>query len=108
MGNRNNKVCIICNKKYHYCPTCRDDANKPSWYAIFDSERCHSIYEICVAYRDKLITVEEAYKNISKLDLSDLDKFTDSTKKQINEIINYKFTNVTKREYKNRAKQNSK
>ena len=87
MGNKNNRSCIICNKSYRYCPTCGEDSDKPSWYFIFDSERCHDIYEICTQYRDKNIDVQKAYERISKLDISDSDNFPESTQVQIKEII---------------------
>lgn len=105
MGRRNNRTCIICNKEYHYCPTCGEDYSKPSWYAIFDGERCHDIYDICVDYRDKKISAEEAYEKISKYDISDIDNFVPVTKNQIKEILelhnkaeskNKKTTNNTK------------
>lgn len=87
MGAKNNRNCIICNKSYHYCPTCGADSSKPTWYAIFNNENCHDIYETCVAYRDKVITPEQAYEKIMKLDISDLESFVDATKAQIKEII---------------------
>lgn len=87
MAKQNNRQCIICNQKYSFCPTCGADAGKPTWYHIFDGERCHEIYEICVSYRDKIIDIREAYERISKLDLSDLENFAPSTKAQIEEIL---------------------
>lgn len=90
MAKQNNKICIICGKQYRFCGNCRGDAGKPSWYHIFDSERCNEVYEICVAYRDKVISIKEAYERLSKLDLSDLESFAPSTKAQIEEIMSYK------------------
>lgn len=87
MGKKNNRKCIICSREYHYCSTCGEDSGKPSWYAIFHSQNCHDIYDVCVAYRDKEITVDEAYDKLSKLDLSDLKNFNETTKGQINEIL---------------------
>lgn len=87
MGKKNNRKCIICQKEYEFCPTCGKDSGKPSWYAIFHSQRCHDIYDVCVAYRDKEITVDEAYNKLEKLDLSDLENFNESTKAQIKEIL---------------------
>lgn len=94
MAGKNNRTCIICGKNYSYCPTCGADSGKPSWYHIFDSERCNEIYEICVSYRDKVMDIKEAYEKVSKLDLSDLENFASSTKRQIEEILNYKKTQL--------------
>lgn len=87
MGNRVNRECIICKSSYHYCPTCGSDSSKPTWYFIFDGENCHDIYEVCTQYRDKIITAEEAYETISKLDISKIENFADVTRLQIEEII---------------------
>ena len=96
MGNKNNRKCIICGHSYHFCPTCGEDAGKPTWYFIFDGENCHDIYEVCTQYRDKKIDVKKAYELISKLDLSNIEDFVEVTKNQIKEIIrlNEEATNV--------------
>lgn len=96
MGKKNNRKCIICGHSYHFCPTCGEDAEKPTWYFIFDGENCHDIYEVCTQYRDKKIDVKKAYELISKLDLSNIEDFVEVTKNQIKEIIrlNEEATNV--------------
>lgn len=94
MGKKNNRICIICNKPYHYCPTCGEDAGKPTWHFVFDNENCNEIYETCVAYRDKVISIKEASEKINKLDLSELENFAESTKAQIKEILQYKENNT--------------
>lgn len=96
MGKKNNRKCIICGHSYHFCPTCGEDAGKPTWYFIFDGENCHDIYEVCTQYRDKKIDVKKAYELISKLDLSNIEDFVEVTKNQIKEIIrlNGEATNV--------------
>ena len=96
MGKKNNRKCIICGHSYHFCPTCGEDAGKPTWYFIFDGENCHNIYEVCTQYRDKKIDAKKAYELISKLDLSNIEDFVEVTKNQIKEIIrlNEEATNV--------------
>lgn len=88
MGAKTNRTCIICKNQYHYCPNCGADAGKPTWYFIFDGQNCHDIYEVCTQYRDKEIDAETAYQLISKLDLSKHENFAESTKLQIEEIMN--------------------
>lgn len=95
MGKNNNRTCIICQRDYHYCGTCGEDSGKPSWYAIFHNQNCHDIYDVCVAYRDKEITTDEAYNKLSKLDLSDLENFNEGTKGQIEEILASQDKNTT-------------
>ena len=94
MERKNNRTCIICKNQYHYCPTCGEDSGKPTWYLIFDGQNCHDIYEVCTQYRDKIIDAETAYSLISKLDISKLDNFYESTKMQIEEIIELHKKNV--------------
>ena len=96
MGKKNNRKCIICGHSYHFCPTCGEDAGKPTWYFIFDGLNCHDIYEVCTQYRDKKIDAKKAYELISKLDLSNIEDFVEVTKNQIKEIIrlNEEATNV--------------
>lgn len=86
MGKINNRTCIICKTPYRYCNTCNEDSGKPSWYAIFDGQNCYDIYEVCTQYRDNVIDAETAYNLISKLDLSKIDAFAESTRLQIEEI----------------------
>ena len=87
MGRQNNRTCIICERSYHYCPTCGADAGKPTWYAIFDGQNCHDIYDVCTNYRDGKIDVAKAYELISNLDISEINSFQEATRAQINEII---------------------
>ena len=87
MGKKNNRTCIICGENYAYCPHCGEDANKPTWYFIFDGQNCHDIYEVCTQYRDGEIDVKAAYEKISKLDISNIKNFADATRIQIEEIL---------------------
>lgn len=96
MGKKANRTCIICKTQYYFCPNCHTDADKPTWYFIFDGENCHDIYEICTQYRDQIIDAKTAYDRMSKCDISKMDNFADSTKAQIKEIMNYKESKVEK------------
>ena len=87
MGKKNNRVCIICGKEYRYCSACGEDAVKPTWYFIFDGQNCHDIYEVCTQYRDGEIDAKVAYEKISKLDISNIKNFAESTRIQIEEIL---------------------
>ena len=82
-----NRICCICKQGYSYCPRYNRDVDKPTWYFIFDGQNCHDIYEVCTQYRDKEIDAEKAYEMISKLDLSKIDNFYESTRLQIEEIL---------------------
>lgn len=85
---KKNKQCIICNATYSYCPTCGSDKNKPSWYSLFESDNCHTLYGICTDFRDKKITVTEAKKKLATCDISKLNEFNDGFKNIIEDILN--------------------
>ena len=86
MARQVSRKCCICGQNYSYCPNCGTDASKPTWYFIFDGQNCHDIYEVCTQYRDKEIDAARAYELISKLDLSKIENFSESTQLQIAEI----------------------
>lgn len=107
MGKKANRTCIICKKQYYFCPNCHTDADKPTWYFIFDGENCHDIYEICTQYRDNVIDAKTAYEKMSKCDISDMDNYADSTKEQIKEIMSYKESKVTTKVPENKVETKS-
>lgn len=84
---KNNKTCIICNKEYHYCNNCnKGRVNKP-WMELFDTENCSNIFDMCIRYRDNIITSKEAYEQIKTFDLSDIDNFAENVRNTIGLII---------------------
>ena len=89
--NKNNRKCIICGKEYSYCPVCGKDVKKPSWYTIFCSDNCNSIYEAVTTFRDGGCTVEAARDLLNGLDLKavDNDEFNATTRKQIKDILSF-------------------
>jgi len=108
MSKKNNKTCIICKKPYSYCPSCHQDASKPTWYMIFDSENCKKIYDICTAYRDGEIDKAIAYERIKECDLTGLKDFAETTRKQIEEILNCKTTTVIEDKKDEKTEKNEK
>ena len=64
------RKCILCGKKYEYCPGCPRDAKKETWYAIYDNENCKNISKALTDYNLNQITKDEAREALSKCDLS--------------------------------------
>lgn len=95
------RTCIICGRKYSYCPQCGEDFGKPTWYFTFCSEGCKDIYGICTDWRDGEISTEEAAKELDKVDLTNLEDFTEVTKCQINEILKAKSVVTSERKANN-------
>lgn len=85
-----NRTCIVCGKKYSYCPSCREDLHKPSWYSIFETENCKKIYDLCVAFNNGHIDVNEAYELLNKCNLNERKNFTESTNLIIDRILDSK------------------
>ena len=79
------RKCILCGKEYEYCPSCRKDAKKETWYAIYDSENCKNISKALTDYNLKRITKEEANETLSTCDLSI--KLNDHYRSEIEEIM---------------------
>lgn len=80
------RTCACCMEKYSYCPRCKEDKNKPTWYFSFCGENCKSIYDITSKYENGQIEATIAKTKLSQLDLSKLDKFGTSYKASIEKI----------------------
>ena len=91
-NKKDNRICIVCGKKYTYCNHCGSDLNKPSWYTIFHDQNCHDIYD-AVANILPLKGKEAAKEALDKLDLSNKDNFHSNIVKAINEIYDIKDEN---------------
>nr|WP_270248912.1 hypothetical protein [Coprococcus catus] len=82
-----NRKCIICGTRYSYCPHCSEDANKPTWMAIFCGENCKDIYTTLDDFRDGRISREDAQIVLNGLDLSPIEKLPKNFQEIFNEII---------------------
>lgn len=56
----NERICLICGKKYNFCPRCPGGAKLPSWMSIYDNEDCKRVFEICSAYVNKKMSKGDA------------------------------------------------
>ena len=83
-----NRKCIICHKKYSYCPSCAADSNKPTWMILFCSNNCRDLYNILNDYSHKLLTKEDAYNKLKGLEISCADELPWNFKENLNEILN--------------------
>lgn len=97
---KSNRQCFLCGKKYHYCPTCSPDINKPSWYAMWCSETCKNLDNILAAHTVGKITIEEAKKQVETLSLNDMEFADEAVKVHYEQIIQYKEIKDNKEEDK--------
>lgn len=87
---KNNKVCILCGKRYSFCSRCEEFDHLPRWMAIYCSDNCKKIFDTISAYNMKLKTKEEAAKILRECDLSRKSEFKESCQKYIDEILDIK------------------
>lgn len=64
------RKCILCGAEYKYCPSCKKDSKKESWYTLYDSVNCKNISKALTDYNLGKTTKEEAREALSKCDLS--------------------------------------
>lgn len=93
MSSRKKRKCFICGKEYKYCPTCSEDADKPTWYFICCCETCHEINDILSQHTAGRITTGEAKEKLEKIDTTNIASTDD--RNHIKEILDFK-TKVTK------------
>jgi hypothetical protein len=80
-----NRECVVCGTKYQFCPHC-NNSDAPSWKAIYDTENCKKIFDVCSAFVFKHIDAKEALNRLDKCDLSKEDKFAKGIKKDLADI----------------------
>lgn len=81
------RQCLCCGTSYSYCNNCYDFRNYPLWMNSFHNENCKNIFETCTKYNFKLITKEQAKKDLSNYDLSNRASFSDCVKRDIDAIM---------------------
>ena len=84
---RKSRTCSVCRRSYKFCPSCREDSDKPLWYFAYCSENCKKIYEVTSNFEDGLIDEKTAKEQLRKLDLSRLDNIGTSYVASINKIM---------------------
>ena len=83
----NNRKCNVCGKAYQYCGHCSDNAKKgETWRNLYCSDNCRKIFDILSSRAFDHITDKEAKEKLKGLDLSKVDSFNETYKKQIRQI----------------------
>lgn len=81
------RKCLCCGTSYSYCNNCYDFRNYPLWMNSFHNENCKNIFETCTNYNFRLITKEQAKKDLSNYDLSDRANFNACVQRDLNTIL---------------------
>ena len=97
-------TCMVCGKKYNYCPSC---SRTHAWQFYTDTRQHYQIYMIIEELNAKVFTIGEAkiaLENIGITADTDLSEFKPSVADQINKIVNHKEVELIKT---NKKKNNS-
>lgn len=98
------RICSVCKRTYKYCPSCKEDAKKPTWLFAFCSKNCRNIYNITSDFENKQLTDIEAKAKLEKLDLSRKEYFGESYKNSIASIMKAKAQVIKKENKKTEVK----
>lgn len=84
---KHERICVICNSAYSYCPICGKYDDFPRWMFMFDNENCKKIWEVLNDYKAGIMDKEAAKVLLGGLDLSGRDHFNEGFLKTLNEIL---------------------
>lgn len=87
MAERTNAVCAICGRGYYMCMSCKDKMALSPWKVHTDTSEHYKIFQILRGETTGVYTKEEAKVKLQKVDLSDVDTFTEHIKSRINSIM---------------------
>lgn len=94
-----NRTCKACGKKYRYCPSCLEDAYKPTWMTMFHDENCKKIFKILVDNFSGYITNDETKELLNECDTSV--EFVPDVQNDIDRVLKTKdIKNETKKQKK--------
>ena len=88
-GMANERLCLMCGKRYRYCSNCRDFNQKETWRYLYHDEKCKEISNIWYDYRENQITGEVAKErfNALKPNIDDVLKHTTIAAREIQELF---------------------
>lgn len=85
------RQCIVApSHTYEYCPHCDKSKDRETWRALYCSENCRSIFNVCSQYVAKKITASEAKRQLNGLKLPAMNELADSISKNVQEIMGSK------------------
>lgn len=86
MENNINAYCGICGHGYHVCMSCQESKISP-WRSIVDNMEHYKIFLTIRDYENGYINKEKANKQLSNIDLSEIENFLPEIKAKIEEIM---------------------
>ena len=83
---KTNRICKTCGKAYYYCPTC-DFEKRPTWFAMWDSEKCKDMFMLLSAESMNKVSTIDTKKQLLDMGVTLDDSFTESIKKHITRVF---------------------
>lgn len=81
------RKCIFCGKEYDYCPHCGKYGLHPEWMALYDTEKCHDLYNVIAGYNLKNNTKENVKEMLDKYGVTDFSEFTKPIQNTLKKIF---------------------
>lgn len=81
-----NRICHCCGQPYYYCPSCADE-KRPTWYIMWDSEKCKNIFNTLTDESTKKITTKECKEKLIELGVDKFETLKDSVKNHIDKVM---------------------
>lgn len=72
------QTCLLCKQTYEYCGGCSKYKHLPTFMTTFCSQNCRDIYQVMTNFESKILTKEEAKRQLMNLDISRHDYYTKS------------------------------
>ena len=69
---RGDRTCLICGKKYVFCPNCAESKPSDSWKALYCSQACRTAFDMLSKFVNGHISADVAYEKLSALDIDKL------------------------------------
>ena len=66
---KTNRICKTCGKAYYYCPTC-DFEKRPTWFAMWDSEKCKDMFMLLSAESMNKVSTIDTKKQLLDMGVS--------------------------------------
>ena len=87
MSSKNNRTCKVCGEQYYFCPTCAKAPVSEKYKTMFCSKNCYDIFYTLSRLAVGTINKSEAKEIFYSLDLSKQNKFSESIKNDVDEIM---------------------
>lgn len=83
---RGERICVVCGKKYIYCPSCKKGNPTETWRFEKCGEDCRKIFRACSDFRFGHMNAAQAQEYLQDVDTSDRSKFNEDIRMNLSAI----------------------